>query len=41
MEPFGSQVPYSEPLWLSPGFTSPYYKEVRVLQLGAVQFIYF
>lgn len=24
-----SQIPYAEPSWLSEGFHSPYYKEVR------------
>ena len=31
-----SKVPYSEPTWLSDGYFSPYYKEVRsVVRLGS------
>lgn len=26
-----SKVPYAEPTWLTPGFSSPYYKEVRIV----------
>ena len=29
-----SLVPYAEPTWLTPGYYSPYFKEVRITECG-------
>ena len=33
-----SKVPYGEPTWLTPGFKSPYFKEVRTAPLSVSGF---